>query len=111
MATPQYANAIFALGSPRGPRKQVRCYLSDAAGAITYPDGSSELNLSNQDVYLVDFYTPTGLATITSLTFYVAGSPIHTIAATTEIATSIARAFQQAPLRISGGASLRIVQA
>lgn len=111
MATPQYANAVFALGSPNGPRKQIRGYVSDAAGAVTWPDGSSEITLSSQNVYLIDFYTPTGMATMVTYTFYVGGEPKHVGATTTDIATTINRSFQVAPLMIPGGASLRIVQA
>lgn len=110
MATPQYGTAIFALGSPLGPKKNLRFYASDAAGAVTWPDGSSELNLSSQNVYLIDWYQPAAMATMVSFTHYVAGSP-KVVTGVNDINTTQNRQFLMAPLLIPGGASYRVVQA
>lgn len=44
MATPQYATAMIR-SKQSGKVRPYRIYCSDAAGAVTWPDGSSELTL------------------------------------------------------------------
>ncbi len=114
MATPQYATMIVALGSPNGARKAYRMYASDAAGPLTYPSGSSEEVLHGaQNVYVVDWFTATALATMVSLTPYVGGmTSTMVIDCATNIATvEGGRMLQQAPLLVPAGQSLRLVQA
>lgn len=113
MATPQYATMVVAAGSPAGPRKSYRMYCSDAAGAVTYSSGmSSEVLNGDSDVYVIDFFTPTALATMVSITAYVGGQPTgDVLACASNIATTIGRQFQQSPVLIKRGRSLTLVQA
>lgn len=107
MATPQYAVAI--LQAPNGRRKSYRVYCSDAAGAITWPDGASSITFPC-NALLVDIIFNATLATTPTLTFNVGGQPVTIMNTATMLATTIGRALQQAPLRIPQGASLNIVQ-
>ena len=113
MATPQYGTLVAALGSPNGPRKSYRVYFSDAAGAATFPSGESAPVLNgDHDVYVVDLYTPTALATMVTWTFYVGSMPEGTVlSCASNIATTILRTLQQAPVKIPRGRSVSIVQA
>lgn len=113
MATPQYGTIVCALGSPNGPRKSYRIYCSDAAGAITFPSGESYPVLSgDHDVYIVDWFTPTALATMVTVTFYVGGMPEGTVLSTaSNIATTILRTLQQSPVKVPKGRTLAMVQA
>lgn len=113
MAAAQYGTAIFALGSPNGPRKSVRFYASDAAGGVTWPDGSTSTVLNGaNDVYMVDFFTATAMSVVVTFTVFVGGVAEGTVIPTaTNIGTTIGRQCQQAPVRIPRGASLLVLQA
>lgn len=113
MATPQYGVMIAALGSPNGPRKSYRMYASDAAGGLTFPSGQTTAVLSgSHDVYIIDLYTPTALATMVTLTMYVGGIPTgDVLACATNIATTIGRQLQQAPVFVPRGKEVSIIQA
>lgn len=112
MATPQYMTATFALGSPGGPRKSVRGYCSDAAGAITWPSGASSMVLSGDaDVYCVDLVWAATLATTPTITVYTGGVGTGDVINTAvNIGTTIGRYCQQSPIRIPKGRDFALIQ-
>ena len=113
MATAQYGTAIFAQGAPNGPRKSVRLLFSDAAGGAAFPSGAlSGVIDGKRDTYLVDLQTPTGLATMVTVSVYVGGVPEGTVLATGALAsTTIGRVCQQAPVRVPAGKEVAFIQA
>ncbi len=106
MATPQYATAVVA--GPGG-RKMYRVYCSDAAGAITWPDGSSQITFG-ANVALVDLIFAATLATTPTITVNVGGLPVTVLNTATMTAATIGRPLQQAPIRIPQGSALTLVQ-
>lgn len=106
MATPQYATAVVA--GPGG-RKMYRVYCSDAAGAITWPDGQSGITFG-ANVALVDLIFAATLATTPTLTVNVGGNPVVILNTATMTSATIGRPLQQAPIPIPQGSSLNIVQ-
>ena len=108
MATPQYATAIIRSGAT-GQAKPFRVYCSDAAGAVTWPDGRDSLTLPMNAV-LTDLIFAATLATTPTLTIYVGGQPFTVLNTATLTAATIVRPVQQAPIPIPSGAALTIVQ-
>jgi hypothetical protein len=108
MATPQYATAIVQSGAT-GKRHIYRTYFSDAAGAATFPDGTSSITFPAK-ARLVDLIFAATLATTPTLTINVGGLPVTILNTATMTAATIVRPLQQAPIEIPMGSSLNIVQ-
>jgi len=108
MATPQYATMQVVRRS-RTPQAPMRIYCSDAAGAVTYPDGSSAITFS-EDVKIVDLVFAATLATTPTLTVYVGGQPLTVLNTATLAMTSTNRFLMGSPIYVPKGAALAIVQ-
>jgi len=108
MATPQYAHLSVVRRSGKGEPPH-RIYCSDAAGAVTYADGSSEMHW-DEDVKIVDMVFAATLATTPTLTVYVGGQPLTILNTATLAMTSVNRFLMAAPIYVPKGAGLRIVQ-
>jgi len=108
MATPQYAT-LLVRSKATGVVKPYRVYCSDAAGAVTYPDGTSALTLP-MDSQVVDLIFGATLATTPTLTVYVGGQPYTILNTATMTAATIGRVLQQAPIPLKSGAALTIIQ-
>lgn len=87
----------------------VRIYCSDAAGAVTYPDGASEMTW-DEDVKIVDLVFAATLATTPTLSIYVGGQPVTVLNTATLAMTSVNRFLMGSPIYVPRGAGLRIVQ-
>jgi hypothetical protein len=109
MATPQYASAIVQ-SMETGQKRIYRVYCSDAAGAVTFPDGTTSITFPAR-ARLVDLIFAATLATTPTLTINVGGLPVTVLNTATLTAATIARPVQQAPIEIPQGSSLNIVQA
>jgi len=68
MATPQYATVLVRSGQT-GITKPYRIYCSDAAGAVTWPDGASQITFPTNAV-IQDIIFAATLATTPTLTLY-----------------------------------------
>ena len=108
MATPQYATAIIR-SNASGKRRMYRVYCSDAAGAVTWPDGTSSITFP-AGAQLVDLIFAATLATTPTLTLNIGGLPVTILNTATMTAATIGRPLQQAPIDIPQGSSLNIVQ-
>lgn len=92
-----------------GVARPYRIYCSDAAGAVTWPDGGSSITFG-MDAFLADLIFNATLATTPTLTIYVGGQPYTILNTSTMLGTTIGRPLQQAPIPIPSGAALTIVQ-
>lgn len=108
MATPQYATAIVK-NLRTGNSRPYRIYCSDAAGSVTWPDGASSISFPEKAA-LTDLIFGATLATTPTLTLYIGGSPYTVLNTATLTSATVVRPLQQAPIVISGGSSLNIVQ-
>jgi len=108
VATPQYATAIVR-SLKTGRNHLYRVYCSDAAGAITFPDGQGSITFPGP-ARLVDLIFAATLATTPTLTVNVGGLPVTILNTATMTAATIVRPLQQAPIDIPQGSSLNIVQ-
>lgn len=112
-AAPYKISAVFALGSPNGPRKMVALTASDVNAAFwLWPSGSSETVVhGQQDSYLVDTILSAAGTDTSQSEFYLNGAATGTkLLNATSLATTVGRPFQNAPLRIPAGAQLRVTQ-
>lgn len=114
MAAAAYkVTAIFALGSPSGPRKPISLTASDVAAAFwLFPSGqSSSVIHGSQDAYLVDTILSAAGTDTTQSEFFVGNiSTGFKLLNATSLATTIGRPFQNAPLRIPAGTPLGVTQ-
>ncbi len=108
MATPQYAT-VMVKSRPTGNVRPYRIYCSDAAGSVTWPDGASAITFP-MDAIIQDVIFAATLATTPTLTVYVGGQLYTILNTATMTGATIVRPIQQAPISLSSGASLNIVQ-
>lgn len=108
MATPQYATMQVVRKSGKA-QPPIRVYCSDAAGAITYPDGTSSITF-DEDVKIVDLVFAATLATTPTLTVYVGGQPLTVLNTATLAMTSVNRFLMGSSIYVPRGAALAIVQ-
>jgi hypothetical protein len=112
-ATPFKISMVGALGNPAGPKKIFPLTVSDVNGEFClFPSGASEVVLNgSNDVYITDMILSAAGVDTSQLEFFINGMAEGTkLLGATSIATTVARPFQMAPLRIPRGSMIKIKQ-